>query len=196
MPANVGPSDAQRFDWPSASETELAPAATRIARHLVRAGAPVVGLLPADAAVGPPDRLGPLMFRLAQALTGFTLNDVAIVDTWSTWPWGEVVEAGDVAAHQIRSLAPRLLSIAPVPCHDPLAATVALQNALAARPSGIGSVLVNLAGYAEPGTVPPAATQVDGVVLLAVVRRSRFAAVADLAGRLPGKSLGTILLGR
>ena len=32
-------------------------------------------------------------------------------------------------------------------------------------------------------------------VLLTAVRRTRVAAVADLAGRLPGKSLGTILLG-
>ena len=198
MPANVnvGPSDADRYGWPGAADDALAAEATRIARHIARTRPPVVALLPVHCKRPLDDRLSPVMLRLAGALLGFADGDVATIDTWRTWPWGEAVEWGQTAAHRSRWLRPRILEIAPVPCGDASAAAVALQNALAARPPGLMTTLVNLGGYAAPGAVPSALRLADATALVVAARSTRQRAVADAAAHVPdGKLLGAILIG-
>ena len=196
MSINVGPSDAARYGWPGAPEGALAAGTTRVARLLARAGARVVGFLPVDTALDPPERVAPLLARVADAQLGFVGEEVAIIDAWPTWPWGEVVAAGDAAAHRMRWLRPRVMEIAPTPCGDATAAAIALENALAARPATLASVLVNLGGYANPGAAPSTVDLLDGVVLLLATRRTRQAAVVALARQLPPKKLlGAILVG-
>jgi hypothetical protein len=142
------------------------------------------------------DRLAPVLLRLAESLLGFSDGNVAIVDTWRTWPWGEAVEWGQTAAHRSRWLRPRVLEIAPVPCGDASAAAVALQNALAARPAGLVTTLVNLGGYADRGAVPSSLGLADGVALVIPVRRTRQREVAAVARHVQdGKLLGAILVG-
>jgi hypothetical protein len=195
MSANVGPSDAERYGWPEAGEGPLSLAATRIARNLARSGARVIGFLPVDDRLDP-GRLGPVLLRAAEALTGFVAGELAVVDTWPTWPWGIPLEVGATAAPRLRQIAPRVLEIAPPPCNDAPVAGVVLRESLAACPARLARVLVNLGGYATPGAVPQALEAVDAVVLLVAARRSRQAAVSDLARRLPpGKSLGAVLVG-
>jgi hypothetical protein len=196
MPVNVGPSDADRYGWPGPAGEELAAAATRIARHIARARPPVVALFPVDGREPLDDRLAPALLRLAEALLGFADGDVAIIDTWRTWPWGEAVEWGQTAAHRSRWLQPRILEIAPVPCGDASAAAVALQNALAARPEGLITTLVNLGGYAARGAVPSALRLADAAVLVVPARQTRQRTVADAAAHVQnGKLLGAILIG-
>jgi hypothetical protein len=60
---------------------------------------------------------------------------------------------GQAAAHRSRWLRPRILEIAPVPCGDASAASVALENALAARPPGLMTTLV------KPRGITPTATR-------------------------------------
>jgi hypothetical protein len=150
---HIGPSDTDRYGWAAAPEEELAAASTRIARHIARARAGVVALLPVDGRRPLDDRVAPALMRLGEALLGFADGNVAVIDTWRTWPWGEAVEWGQTAAHRSRWLKPRILEIAPVPCGDSEAAAIALENALAARPQGLMTTLVNLAGYAARGAV-------------------------------------------
>ena len=196
MPVNVGPSDADRYGWPGPPGEELAVAAIRIARHIARARPPVVALLPVDGRQPLDDRLAPALLRLAEALLSFAEGNVAIVDTWRTWPWGEAVEWGQTAAHRSRWLQPRVLEIAPVPCGDPSAAAVALENALAARPEGLMTTLVNLGGYAARGAVPSALRLADAAVLVVPARHTRQRAVAEVAAHVQdGKLLGAILIG-
>jgi hypothetical protein len=196
MPGNVGPSDADRYGWPGPPGDELTAAATRIARHIARAGAAVVALFPVAGREPLDDRLAPMLLRLAEALLGFADSDVAVVDTWRTWAWGEAVERGQTAAHRSRWLQPRILEIAPVPCGDGAAAAVALENALAARPKGLAATLVNLGGYAAPGAVPSALRLADAALLVVSARRTRQRAVARAARHVPdGKLLGAILIG-
>jgi hypothetical protein len=107
MSINVGPSDAARYGWPGAAEGTLAAGAPRIARLLARSGARLVGFLPVDTALDPPDSVAPLLSRIADALLGFVTEDVALIDAWPTWPWGEALSAGAAAAHRIRWLRPR-----------------------------------------------------------------------------------------
>jgi hypothetical protein len=198
MSVNVGPATDERFAWPNATPRELALAATRIARHVARSGARTVGLLPVDGDPAHPEQCAPLLLRIAEGLIGFVTGEVAIVDAWRTWPWGDtedLVKFGDPGAPIVRPVAPRVVSLSPLPCHDALAAVIALQQALASRPADVAVTLVNLAGYALPGTVPPAAQHVDRVVLLVTARRTRQAAVAGLADKLSGRVLGAVLLG-
>lgn len=195
-PANIGPSDADRYGWPGPREQELDATATGIARHIARARPPVVALLPVTGREPLDDRLAPVLLRLGAALLGFSDGNVAIIDTWRTWPWGEAVEWGQTAAHRGRWVRPRILEIAPVPCGDASAATVALQNALAARPEGLMTTLVNLGGYAAPGAVPSALRLADATVLVVAARRTRQRRVADFAEHVQdGKLLGAILIG-
>jgi hypothetical protein len=156
----------------------------------------VVALLPVDGRQPLDDRLAPALLRLAEALLSFAEGNVAIVDTWRTWPWGEAVEWGQTAAHRSRWLQPRVLEIAPVPCGDPSAAAVALENALAARPEGLMTTLVNLGGYAARGAVPSALRLADAAVLVVPARHTRQRAVAEVAAHVQdGKLLGAILIG-
>ena len=92
MPANVGPSDAARYGWPGIPEPVLVADATRIARHIARAHPPVVALFPVDGRQTQGGRLAPALLRLAEALLNFAEGNVAIIDTWRTWPWGEAAE--------------------------------------------------------------------------------------------------------
>ena len=94
VPVNIGPSDAARYGWPGSPDDELSAAATRIARHIVRARARIVALLPVSGKDPLDDRLAPVLLRLAEGLIAFSDSSVAIVDTWRTWPWGEAVEWG------------------------------------------------------------------------------------------------------
>ena len=127
---------------------------------------------------------------------GYQEGNVAIIDTWRTWPWGDAIGRGETAAHRSRWIKPRILEIAPVPCGDPSAAAVALENALAARPDGVDTTLVNLGGYAERGAVPSALRLADAAVLLVPARQSRRRTVANVAAHVPdGKLLGAILIG-
>ena len=196
MSVNVGPSDADRYEWKGASDEALAGPSSRIARLLARSGMTSVGFLPVDDALGAPERLAPLVLRIAEALLGFTDKDVAVVDAWPTWPWGEAAEVGEGAAHRMRWVRPRVMEIAPTPCGDALAASVALENALAGRPKTLAFVLVNLAGYAAAGVVPVPVGLVDGVILLVAPRRTHRHAVISLARSIPSaKGLGVILVG-
>jgi hypothetical protein len=196
MAVNVGPSDADRYGWPGPPGQELSVAAIRIARHIARVRPPIVALIPVEGRVPLDDRLAPVLMRLAEALLSFADGDVAIIDTWRTWPWGEAVEWGQTAAHRSRWLQPRILEIAPVPCGDASAAAVALENALAARPEGLLTTLVNLGGYAARGAVPSALRLADAAVLLVSTRQTRQSAVTDVAEHVQdGKLLGAILIG-
>jgi len=193
---HIGPSDTDRYGWAAAPEEELAAASTRISRHIARARAGVVALLPVDGRRPLDDRVAPALMRLGEALLGFADGNVAVIDTWRTWPWGEAVEWGQTAAHRSRWLKPRILEIAPVPCGDSEAAAIALENALAARPQGLMTTLVNLAGYAARGAVPAALRLADAAVLLVPTRQSRRRTVAKVAAHVPdGKLLGAILIG-
>jgi hypothetical protein len=196
MPANVGPSDAVRYGWPAVPEDALRVDATRIARHIARASARVVALFPVDGRQPLDDRVAPALLSLAEALLGFTDGDVAIIDSWRTWPWGEAVEHGQAASHSSRWLRPRILEIAPVPCGDSDAAAIALENALAARPASLTTTLVNLGGYAARGAVPSALRLADATVLVIPTRHSHRRTVANVAAHIPdGKLLGAILIG-
>jgi hypothetical protein len=195
MSVNVGPAAAERFAWPNAAPGALTAAATRIARHVIRSGARTVGLLPVAGDDAHPEQCAPLLLRIAEALTGFVSAEVGIVDAWRTWPWGEAVDVDDVAAPVVRRVAERVVSLSPPPCADGLAAAFALQHALRARPAEVGLVVVNLAGYASAGTVPPAADHVERVVLLVPTGHTRQSAVAGLAADLAEKALGAVLLG-
>lgn len=196
MPANVGPSDAARYGWPGIPEPVLEADATRIARQIARAHPPVVALFPLDGRQTQEDRLAPALLRVAEALLNFAEGNVAIIDTWRTWPWGEAVELGQTAAHRGRWLRPRVLEIAPVPCGDASAATVALENALAGRPAGLMTTLINLGGYADRGAVPSALRLADAVVLVVTARHTRQRTLTSVAEHIrDGKLLGAILIG-
>jgi len=196
MPSNVGPSDADRYGWPGPPEPALTADATRIARHIARAHPSVVALLPLDGKQPLEGRLAPVLLRLAEALLNFTEESVAIIDTWRTWPWGEAVDWGQAAAHRSRWLRPRILEIAPVPCGDASAASVALENALAARPPGLMTTLVNLGGYADRDAVPSALRLVSAVVLVVPPRRTRQRTLTSVVDHIQdGKLLGAILVG-
>jgi hypothetical protein len=88
------------------------------------------------------------------------------------------------------------MEIAPPPCNDASAATTALQNTLAGRPPGLARVLVNLAGYSDPGVPPAAMRMMDGVVLVVIARRTLRAAVLKMEAQVPDAArLGAILIG-
>lgn len=191
----LGPSDEERYGWPDVDPGLLDAACTPVARHLVRACVGKVGFLPAAGALPPGAELGPLIAHVARAVLGFVTRDVALIDTWRTWIWGEAMEVGDQSLFRKRALRPRLLELAPLPCGDPKAATLTLEATLSRRPEGLALVLVNLAGYGQPGTMPAALDTVDGVMLVARARRSRRAGVERMARFLPAaKNLGAILL--
>jgi hypothetical protein len=196
MPVSIGPSDTDRYGWPEAEKDALDREASRVARHVVRSSARIVGLLPVESRRPLDDRIAPALLRIAEALLGFVEGDVGIIDTWRTWPWGEAFERGDTAAHRSRWIRPRVLEIAPVPCADPEAAAVALENALAARPDGLAVTLINLGGYAVPGASPAGLRLVDAAVLVVSLGRTQRQAVARAAHHVPdGKLLGAILIG-
>jgi hypothetical protein len=197
MSVNVNDApDAERYPWPAA-QGDLDAACGRIARHLARGGARVIGLLPVGGELDSPPALSPLLDRVATALVGFVRKDVALVDTWRTW--GDPKAERDVTVPRIREIRPQVLAITPPPCEDVAAATVALQQtlaALAAWPEGVDRVLVHLGGYAAPGTAPKVMVLVDGVVVVVAARRTRRSSLKDMISYLPeAKRLGAILVG-
>jgi hypothetical protein len=195
MSSDLGPPDEVRYGWPRAEAGELEAEATRVARLLMRSGGRVIGFFPVDAHLGPPERLAPLLARIAEALVGFVTGDVGVVDAWRTWPWGKAQDAGTTAAHRLRWIRTRVMEIAPTPCGDAGAAAVALTNALAGAPATLSPILVNLAGYANPGTSSPAVDATDGLVLVLARRKTRLAAVDRIRAVLPtGKVLGAVLV--
>jgi hypothetical protein len=203
MSVNADVSNADRYAWPAGAqkdfeagfEAELATTCARIARHMSRAGAGVIGLLPVGAELAPPARLGPFLLRLATALTSFVSGDVAFVDAWPTWsPAG--TEETPPTGSRMREIHPRVLEVSPPACEDAGAAAVALQNTLAVLRRGVGLALVHLGGYAHPGRAPASLILVDQVATLVSVRRTRKAAVAALTEHIPpAKRLGATLVG-
>lgn len=190
----LGPSDEERYGWPDVDTGEIAGTCMPVARHLVRAQVGSVGFLPAAGALPAGADLAPLIAHVAGAARGFLTGDVGLIDTWRTWGWGPAMEAGDRSLFRQRELRPRVFELAPLPCGDAEAATAALEATMSRRPEGLGLVLVNLAGYGPPGTMPAALDTVEGVVLLARAGHSRRAAVARMARFLPAaKNLGAIL---
>ncbi len=195
----LGPSDEDRYGWPGADPGRVEGVCASLARRLIRAGVRRVGVLPAAGAVERGASAAPLVAAVGAALLPFVAADraVAVVDSWPTWPWGSAMEASDSGVYRARPLLknPRLLEIAPIPCGDPEAATVALGAALERPPAGLAVTIVNLGGYGPPGGLPAAADLVGGVVLLAGRKRTSGGALAHLAGALrPGKNLGVVLL--
>lgn len=195
----LGPSDEDRYGWPGADPGRIEGVCASIARRLIHARVRRVGFLPAAGAMARGGSVSPLVAAVGAALLPFLAADraVAVVDSWPTWPWGSAMETTDSGAYRTRPLLgkTRLVEIAPVPCGDPKAATVALGAALEHPPSGVEITVVNLAGYAAPGGLPAAADLVSGVVLLAGRKRTSGGALAHLAHALRrGKILGTVLV--
>ena len=166
-----------------------------IARQLARANVRTVAFVPAPRAMVAGASLAPLICGIGEALLGFVSGQVGIIDAWPTWRFGEVVERGARSIYRRRSLAPRIIELAPLPCGDPEAASLALRATLETRPPELVITLVNLADYAKPGVVPSAAEIHDGVVLIAARGRTLRGGVGHMARFVaPEKSLGTILV--
>jgi hypothetical protein len=188
------PSDEQRYGWPGADAGDLASRAASIARHLVHTRLRTIGLLPAPGAGDGRAPLSPLLAALGEAVLGFVAEEVAVIDTWPTWAWATAAHAGDTAAYRARPLRERLVELAPLPCADPEAATLALGMAVEALPPRVRLTLVNLAGYAAPGLAPAAIDVLDGAVLVAAAGRTQSDSLVRLAALVSAKNLGTILV--
>ncbi|HVY36598.1 MAG TPA: hypothetical protein VHM31_01645 [Polyangia bacterium] len=200
MPAAVrptaGPSDAERYGWPGLSADAQSATGAPAARAIVRAQARTVGFVPAARALAREQSLAPLVRAVAEALLRFLATDVAIVDSWPTWPWAEAFQPGDRSMYRQRELAPRLIELAPTPCGDPFAAAVALQGTLETRPGSAGVVLVNLAEYSKPGVVPSLVDQLDGVVIVAARYRTPVGGLGRMRSYIPeAKRLGVVMVG-
>ena len=113
-------------------------AATRIARHIVRAR-PRRGRPAARRAAG---RCWTTAWRRCccawpRPCSASRTATSPSIDTWRTWPWGEAVEWGQTAAHRSRWLQPRILEIAPVPCGDAPPRRWRCRTPSRARPEGL-----------------------------------------------------------
>ncbi len=192
----VGPPDAERYGWPGVSPETLSATGAPAARAIVRAQARTVGFVPAGRALAGGQSLAPLVMAVAEALLRFVAGEVAIIDSWPTWPWGEPFQPGDRSMYRQRLLAPRLSELAPAPCGDQFAAAVALQATLESRPATTGVVLVNLAAYSKPGVVPSVVDLLDGVVVVATRDRTPVGGLRRMRSYLPeAKRLGVVLVG-
>jgi hypothetical protein len=196
---------ADRYTWSGADPEALEVTASRVARHISRAGVRVVGLLPtgADLVDGAETRrrprMAPLLATLASAIVRFVDQDVSIVDHWQTWKRDDASPEGEESSSsRLREVRPRVLEVTPRPAADAEEAAAALQNTLGVlRRGGIGFVLVNLGGFAAPGTAPSTLSLCDGVALVVVARRARITAVESLARHIPEpKWLGAIWVDR
>ncbi len=191
-----------RYSWVDAEEETIEVASSGIARHISRAGARVIGLLPTarelvDSARGAPG-MSPLLAALAGALVRFIDQEVAIIDHWQTWKRA-VPRSGtgtDSPPSRVREIRPRVVDVSPAASLDAEAAAIALQNALKVLRKTGGVVLVHLGGYAPAGTVPATIQACDGVALVVSERRTRISVVSGLAKYIPeSKRLGVILIG-
>jgi len=195
MSSRIGPSDADRYGWPDVPSGVLAETYTPIARRIARAHVRTVGFLAAGRALAGETSLAPFVAAVGEALLGFLSGDVGIVDSWPTWPWGEALEKDDRSIFRQRRLAPRIVELAPTPCGDPEAATVALQATLARLPAGLAVTLLNLAGYAEPGVIPSAADHVERTVVVVASRRTHVGGLVRMTRSLgQPKNLGVVLI--
>jgi len=191
-----------RYSWHDAPEETIEVTASGIARHIARAGARVIGLLPTGDDLGENPRgavgMSPLLAALAAALVRFVDQDVAIIDHWKTWRRA-VPRAGtgaDAASSRVREIRPRVVDVSPTLSADAKEAEVALQNALRVLRKNGGPVLVHLGGYAPAGTAPSTMQLCDGIALVVSARRTRISLVAALAKHVPeSKRLGAILIG-
>jgi hypothetical protein len=178
--------------WPGVDEAAVATTCAVMARRLAAAEARAIGVLPAAGAMN----LGPLLVRLASALSGFVRGKVGVIPRWRSWsrdPGGGPAEAGML---RVRALGPNVVAIVPPPAREARAAALALQPAVWNLPDGVACVLVDLSGYSEAGAWPGAGVVVDGIVLAVPARVARRARVEALIAAVPeGKALGTILVG-
>ncbi len=204
MPAairpGVGPSDrptdAERYGWRGLSAEALSATGAPAARAIVRAQARTVGFVPAAGALARGESLAPLVMAVAKALLRFLAGDVAIIDSWPTWPWGEAFQPGDRSMYRQRQLEPRLSELAPTPCGDQFAAAAALHATLESRPTTIAVVLANLTAYSKPGVVPSVVDQLDGVVVVAARHRTHVGGLGRMRAYIPEpKRLGVMLVG-
>jgi hypothetical protein len=178
--------------WPDTDEAALATACTVMARRLAVTPARVIGVLPAAGTMN----LGPLLVRLAGALAGFGGARVGVVPRWRTWDKDPGGGAGDVGRLRFRALGADVVAIVPAAARDSRAAALALQEALWSLPEGVGRVLIDLTGYAAPGSLGAGAVIADGVALAVPAGRALRTRVARLLGAIPeAKRLGTILVG-
>jgi hypothetical protein len=192
------------------AESDITATCSRIARHVSRAKAHVIGLLPLTGplAGARPAPMAPFLSRLALALAGFVSGDIAVVDAWPTWSEGAPAPrppaadgdaetaGGPGGASRLREIHPRVLEVAPPPADDAASAAVALQNTVAVLRRGVTAVLIHLGGYAPAGTAPAPVILTDGVVLMVPARRTRRATVSALLEHIPPpKRLGAILIG-
>jgi hypothetical protein len=191
-----------RYSWLDADEETIEVAASGIARHIARAGARVIGLLPTGNDLGENPRgavgMSPLLAALAAALVRFVDHDVAIIDHWQTWKRA-VARPGTGAGappSRVREIRPRVVEVSPTLSTDAEEAAVALQNALRVLRKDGGPVLVHLGGYAPAGTAPATMQLVDAIALVVSERRTRISVVGALAKHVPeSKRLGAILIG-
>ena len=194
MAPRIGLSDADRYGWPGVPASTLAETCTPIARQIARARVRSVGFIPAAGALAHGEALAPLIVAIGEALLGFLSEEIGIIDSWPTWPWGDAA-VDHRSIYRQRWLAPRIVELAPLPCGDPQAAAVALQATLASRPERTAVILVNLAGYVEPGVIPSALDFVDGAILVVASRRTLCGGLARMARFVPGrKNLGAVLV--
>jgi len=190
-----------RYEWPAASDEELTITCSRIARHLSRAGARIIGLLPVAGPLAAAAPLAPFLSRLGEALAGFLDGDIALIDGWPTWTEptakaGEAPRAATAGMSRLQEIHPHVLAITPPPCPDATAALEALRSTVGVLRGGAAAVLINLGGYAPAGVAPAPLLLVDGVVMLVARRHTRRAAVASLLEHVaPAKRLGAILVG-
>jgi hypothetical protein len=191
-----------RYSWHDAPEETIEVTASGIARHIARAGARVIGLLPTGNDLGENPRgavgMSPLLVALAVALVRFVDQDVAIIDHWQTWKRA-VARTGtgaDAPPSRVREIRPRVVEVSPALSADAKEAEVALQNALRVLRKNGGPVLVHLGGYAPAGTAPATMQLCDGIALVVSARRTRISVVGALAKHVPeSKRLGAILIG-
>jgi len=163
------------------------PECMAIARRLAHSSARVIGFLPAGRRL--PDSL-PLITDIAQSLAQFLSGEVGVIPTWSRWTG----QAGGAKVQDARR--PHVFSVLPPPCPEADLATTALQETVARHAPGFHRLLVDLSRYARPGEVPGAAEHVDGVVILAPMRRIWTRQLKRLTGAIsPAKNLGAILIG-
>lgn len=172
---------------------------TRIAGHVVRDGARRVGFLAAPRRgrkPAPAGLVGPVVERLAAALTNFIPGDVAMIPTWRLWPEPGPDEPPDSGRMNVREVRPRVVEALPHTLRNSGAAALALERALKMLSQDFAHILVDFSGYVAPGTAPAALGMVEAAVVVVETRLSQRAALQALVDRIPSsKHLGAILIG-